>query len=205
MICMRAWMRDHGLLLANVALFVIFFGGMVLTGAQAFSADPRNRNHSMALHRKIKTLAPRPYAAMRHRPSGVAAGCCISMRTRWPGSSPSCSRCPLHCMRSGVPPHTARNSCPMAQQQFRSGSSSAPQIDRGADDDRDGKEFALPVLERLEPELSGADELPDRNCCCAMGQLFLAVCGGTPDRMHCLLYTSPSPRDRQKSRMPSSA
>ena len=32
-------MRDHGLLLANVALFIIFFGGMVLTGAQAFSAD----------------------------------------------------------------------------------------------------------------------------------------------------------------------
>ena len=25
------------------------------------------------------------------------------------------------------------------------------------------------------------------------------------DRNHCLLYTSPSPRDRQKSRMPSSA
>ena len=24
-------------------------------------------------------------------------------------------------------------------------------------------------------------------------------------RVHCLLYTSPSPRDRQKSRMPSSA
>ena len=31
--------------------------------------------------------------------------------------------------------------------------------------------------------------------------------GGTPfeDPKHCLLYTSPSPRDRQKSRMPSSA
>ena len=26
-----------------------------------------------------------------------------------------------------------------------------------------------------------------------------------PDRDNCLLYTSPSPRDRQKSRMPSSA
>ena len=26
-----------------------------------------------------------------------------------------------------------------------------------------------------------------------------------PDYKHCLLYTSPSPRDRQKSRMPSSA
>ena len=32
------------------------------------------------------------------------------------------------------------------------------------------------------------------------------VQAGFPDRIiHCLLYTSPSPRDRQKSRMPSSA
>ena len=28
---------------------------------------------------------------------------------------------------------------------------------------------------------------------------------GPPPNMNCLLYTSPSPRDRQKSRMPSSA
>ena len=27
---MRSWVRDHGLMLANLALFVIFFGGMVL-------------------------------------------------------------------------------------------------------------------------------------------------------------------------------
>ena len=30
-------------------------------------------------------------------------------------------------------------------------------------------------------------------------------CGGIPQKNTCLLYTSPSPRDRQKSRMPSSA
>ena len=29
---MRAWLRDHGLLIANLALFVIFFGGMVFLG-----------------------------------------------------------------------------------------------------------------------------------------------------------------------------
>ena len=29
--------------------------------------------------------------------------------------------------------------------------------------------------------------------------------GDHPHSIHCLLYTSPSPRDRQKSRMPSSA
>ena len=33
---------------------------------------------------------------------------------------------------------------------------------------------------------------------------FLIMDGVTPDN-DCLLYTSPSPRDRQKSRMPSSA
>ena len=34
------------------------------------------------------------------------------------------------------------------------------------------------------------------------GTLFLGLPG---ERVDCLLYTSPSPRDRQKSRMPSSA
>ena len=37
---------------------------------------------------------------------------------------------------------------------------------------------------------------------------MVAVMGGEPEIMlirACLLYTSPSPRDRQKSRMPSSA
>ena len=32
-----------------------------------------------------------------------------------------------------------------------------------------------------------------------------ATLGGGGHSYHCLLYTSPSPRDRQKSRMPSSA
>ena len=35
--------------------------------------------------------------------------------------------------------------------------------------------------------------------------LLLAVLSAMVDYMSCLLYTSPSPRDRQKSRMPSSA
>ena len=37
---------------------------------------------------------------------------------------------------------------------------------------------------------------------------FKVLCvdgGAVGDRYYCLLYTSPSPRDRQKSRMPSSA
>jgi hypothetical protein len=36
---MRDWLRDHGLLLANLALFVIFFGGMVLSGVRVYNSD----------------------------------------------------------------------------------------------------------------------------------------------------------------------
>ena len=35
---MRAWLRDHGLLIANLLLFVIFFGGMVLSGVSVLAA-----------------------------------------------------------------------------------------------------------------------------------------------------------------------
>ena len=39
-----------------------------------------------------------------------------------------------------------------------------------------------------------------------VGQVNVGACGGTSSTLYtCLLYTSPSPRDRQKSRMPSSA
>ena len=36
---MRKWAREHGLLLANAGLFLAFFGGMVLSGAAAYSED----------------------------------------------------------------------------------------------------------------------------------------------------------------------
>jgi hypothetical protein len=36
---MRAWLRDHGLLLANLALFVIFIGGMVLSGVRVYNSE----------------------------------------------------------------------------------------------------------------------------------------------------------------------
>jgi hypothetical protein len=35
----RNWAKDHGLLLANIGLFVVFFGGMVISGAADYSAD----------------------------------------------------------------------------------------------------------------------------------------------------------------------
>ena len=36
---MRAWLRDHGLLIANLLLFVIFFGGMVLSGIRVYNSE----------------------------------------------------------------------------------------------------------------------------------------------------------------------
>lgn len=36
---MRRWAKEHGLLLANLALFVVFFGGMILSGAASYSED----------------------------------------------------------------------------------------------------------------------------------------------------------------------
>jgi hypothetical protein len=36
---MRTWLRDHGLLVANLALFVIFIGGMVLTGVRVYNDE----------------------------------------------------------------------------------------------------------------------------------------------------------------------
>lgn len=36
---MRKWAKEHGLLLANLALFLVFFGGMILSGAASYSED----------------------------------------------------------------------------------------------------------------------------------------------------------------------
>ena len=33
------WVKDHGLLLANIGLFLVFFGGMVASGAAEYSED----------------------------------------------------------------------------------------------------------------------------------------------------------------------
>ena len=35
----REWVKDHGLLLANIGLFVLFFGGMVISGSAEYSED----------------------------------------------------------------------------------------------------------------------------------------------------------------------
>ena len=36
---MGQWVRNHGLLLANVGLFAVFFGGMIVSGAASYSED----------------------------------------------------------------------------------------------------------------------------------------------------------------------
>ena len=61
-----------------------------------------------------------------------------------------------------------------------------------------GEKFGIPRQSGLVPE--------------AAGQIVFEPKYRNPDALrgieeftHCLLYTSPSPRDRQKSRMPSSA
>ncbi|HEX9085967.1 MAG TPA: DUF6766 family protein [Arthrobacter sp.] len=36
---MREWVREHGLLLANIGLFLMFFGGMIVSGAADYSED----------------------------------------------------------------------------------------------------------------------------------------------------------------------
>ena len=56
----------------------------------------------------------------------------------------------------------------------------------------------LPVIFQLHSPVTDHDEA-------FMAQLGLELLGHAPLVDGCLLYTSPSPRDRQKSRMPSSA
>ena len=51
--------------------------------------------------------------------------------------------------------------------------------------------FDLILLDLMMPDISGLD--------------VLKTLKADPKNRSCLLYTSPSPRDRQKSRMPSSA
>jgi hypothetical protein len=36
---MGKWVKEHGLLLANVGLFLVFYGGMILSGANSYSED----------------------------------------------------------------------------------------------------------------------------------------------------------------------
>ncbi|PEF36272.1 hypothetical protein CON84_20080, partial [Bacillus sp. AFS094228] len=35
----RNWVKDHGLLLVNAGLFVVFLGGMILSGAASYSEE----------------------------------------------------------------------------------------------------------------------------------------------------------------------
>ena len=66
-----------------------------------------------------------------------------------------------------------------------------------------GREAALRCIALAYKELpSGQSTLTHED---EQGLVFLGVLGLHDPPRPCLLYTSPSPRDRQKSRMPSSA
>ena len=68
-----------------------------------------------------------------------------------------------------------------------------------------GPQFLIPFQEtllNLEHAFSGSTNPKILEIGFAMGETTARI---ADLRKHCLLYTSPSPRDRQKSRMPSSA
>src|SRR6476661_1405592 len=64
---MREWLRDHGLLVANLALFLIFFGGMVLSGVRR-RRRPCNRRRQGLQRSRTGTWRPRRHgiAVSRH-------------------------------------------------------------------------------------------------------------------------------------------
>ena len=62
-----------------------------------------------------------------------------------------------------------------------------------------GLRRALHDIQSSESEVKLADELSRQ------ADLSLRITGSDGKRWYCLLYTSPSPRDRTRSRMPSSA
>lgn len=64
---------------------------------------------------------------------------------------------------------------------FGFGGASFAQVDGGSDNDCDGEEFALPVLEGFEPELRGSDVFKDGDRWLAVGGLFFAVGVGAAD------------------------
>ena len=62
---------------------------------------------------------------------------------------------------------------------------------------------ALWIWERLKPSLPLLTAVEVAETCTA--RCVYRGCHGSPDIRTCLLYTSPSPRDKRQSRMPSSA
>jgi hypothetical protein len=45
---MRNWLRDHGLLLANILLFAVFFGGMAATGFRVYNDNQIEHGQAVA-------------------------------------------------------------------------------------------------------------------------------------------------------------
>ena len=67
----------------------------------------------------------------------------------------------------------------------------------GRTDLSDPEKIELAIIEKYLPQMLGRDEIE------AIAKTVIAEVGA--DNPNCLLYTSPSPRDKRQSRMPSSA
>src|SRR6186997_3445426 len=61
--------------------------------------------------------------------------------------------------------------------------STLPQVHGGRDQHRNCEKLALPVLERLEPKLRGAEVLPEGHSLAAVSQFVCAVLFGAASRM----------------------
>ena len=69
----------------------------------------------------------------------------------------------------------------------------------------EGYRYLLRLL-RLASEMHFEHSFPNHASFYSLSNETAKIGGDNPDNVYfCLLYTSPSPRDRQKSRMPSSA
>ena len=55
---MRIWLRDHGLLIANLLLFVIFFGGMVFSGVRVYNSEQLEHGEQAVSLGRYYSLAP---------------------------------------------------------------------------------------------------------------------------------------------------
>ena len=65
------------------------------------------------------------------------------------------------------------------------------------------KDDYLNRLSRIEGQVRGLQRMIDEDTYCI--DILTQISSVTKALQGCLLYTSPSPRDREKSRMPSSA
>ena len=82
---MRSWIRDRGLLLANLALFVVFFGGMIIAGVQVYNNDQSEHGQGPS---HLGSISAPATSSRRSSRTGRASSC--RWRCTW-SSPPTCS------------------------------------------------------------------------------------------------------------------